>query len=99
MQLHQPQQVNYFTDVTSETIVHHNNKQLFTISKILFDKWLYYFLIMHFNLSQTLIIILNYNWNYIWQEPPLGEILEIKHFLQATNVHDAFQAATAIWVM
>ena len=79
-------------------MVHHNNKQLFTIRKILFDKWLYYFLIMHFNLSQNLIIIFNYNWNYTWQEPPLGEILEI-HFLQATDVHDAFQVAAAIWVM
>lgn len=54
---------------------------------------------MHFNLVQTLIIIFSYNQNYTWQEPPLGEILEMQHFLQATDVHAAFQVVTANWVM
>lgn len=61
MQLHQPQQVNYFTDTSSQTYIHHNNKQLFTINKTQFDKWLYYFLIIHFDPSQILVIIFNYN--------------------------------------
>lgn len=85
MQLHQPQQVNYFTDIASQTYMHHSNKQLFTINKIQFDKWLYYFLIIHFNLSQILIIIFNYNEiildkNLLWEKS-----LEKQHFLQATE--------------
>lgn len=99
MQLHQPQQVNYFTDITSQTYIHHNNKQLFTINKTHFDKWLYYFLLIHFNLSQILIIIFNYNKvihdkNLLWEK-----ILEKQLFFQAADVHGVFQAAPSVWVM
>lgn len=99
MQLHQPQQVNCFTDIASQTCIHHNNKQLLPINQIQFDKQLYYFSVIYFNLSQILIIIFNYNEvrldkNLLWEK-----ILEKQHFLQATDVHGAFRAVPSVWVM